>query len=105
MSPDELKQARKTLSCSVKELAAALEVAPATIVAWERGDEFPTKRYVEHVERLVAAGSASLPRKAKGSDPLEALRDPQVWMIIRKVLAHPRLRAAVEKLCDEYDEP
>jgi transcriptional regulator with XRE-family HTH domain len=105
VSPDELKQARKTLACSVKELAAALDVEPATVMAWERGDQFPTKRYVDRIARLLAEGGASMVRKAKGDDPFEALRDPEVWMIIRKVLAHPKLRGEVAKLCGRYDEP
>jgi transcriptional regulator with XRE-family HTH domain len=105
VSPDELKQARKTLACSVKELAAALDVEPATLMAWERGELFPTKRHVEHIARLVAEGGASIPRKVAGAGPLEALRDPDVWMIVRKLLAHPKLRSEVAKLCEKYDEP
>ena len=104
MSPEELKLARKTLACSVKELAAALEVEPSVIFAWERGEQFPTKRYVDHVHRLLA-DPQSLPRKATGVDPLEVLRDPDVWTMVRKLLAHPRLRAEVARLCEKYDEP
>jgi transcriptional regulator with XRE-family HTH domain len=105
MTPDDVKKARAALKCTAKELAAALEIEPQTVMAWERGDEFPTKKNVDRIEKLVAAGPTSVPRKAKGADPLEALRDPDVWLLIRKLLAHPKLRAEVTKLADKYEEP
>lgn len=105
MTPEEIKTARAALKCTAKELAAALELEAATVMAWERGDEFPTKKHVERIRKLVDAGPTAVPRKAKGGDPLEALRDPDVWLLIRKLLAHPKLRAEVTKLADKYDEP
>lgn len=105
MTPDDIKKARVALKCTAKELAAALELDASTLMAWERGDEFPTKKHVAQIEKLVAAGPASIARKAKGGEPLEALRDPDVWLLIRKLLAHPKLRAEVAKLADKYDEP
>jgi transcriptional regulator with XRE-family HTH domain len=105
MTPDEIKKARTALKCTAKELAAALEIEPATVMAWERGDEFPTKKNVERLAKLVETGPTAVPRKAKGGDPMEALRDPDVWLLIRKLLAHPKLRAEVTKLADKYDEP
>ena len=104
MSPEEIKKARLALKCTAKELAAALEVEPSTVMAWERGEMFPTKQYVEKMQEFAAAGPASIPRKAKGADPLDALRDPEVWGLIRKILAHPKLRTEVQKLADKYED-
>lgn len=105
MTPDEIKKARAALKCTAKELAAALDIETSTVAAWERGDEFPTKKHVAQLEKLVAGGPTAIPRKAKGGDPLEALRDPDVWLLIRKLLAHPKLRAEASRLAEKYDEP
>lgn len=104
MTPEELKTARATLRCTAKELAMALELEPATIMAWERSEQFPTKKYVEKIQLLLAQGPNSIPRKAKGADPLESLRDPDVWALIRKLIAYPKLRTEVAKLAEKYDE-
>lgn len=105
MTPEEVKRARTALKCTAKELAAALGVEPSTIGAWERGELFPTKKHVEELARLVAAGPNAVPRKAKGADPLDALRDPDVWTLLRKLLAHPKLRAEIEKIAEKYEDP
>ena len=105
MTPDELKKARELLKCTAKELAAALELPHATVMSWERGDEFPTKQWVSRIEKLVTEGPSAIPRKAKGTDPLAALHDPDVWLIFRKLLTHPKLRAEVAKLAEKYDDP
>jgi transcriptional regulator with XRE-family HTH domain len=105
MSPEELKDARKKLQCTAKELAAALDVEPALLATWERGDAFPTKKNVDRIQALLAKGKAAFPRKSKADDPFEALRDPDTWMIVRKVLAHPKLRAEVARLAEKYEEP
>lgn len=104
MTPDELKKARLTLKCTAKELSIALGVEPSTVTAWERGDMFPTKQYVEKIQEFLASGPAAIPKKAKGADPLDALRDPEVWALIRKVVAYPRLRAELQKLADKYED-
>ena len=105
MTPEQLKEARVSLKCTAKELAAALDVEGSTIAAWERGDAFPTKRNVERIAALLASGPSSIPRKAKGQDPVEALHDPDVWMLIRKLLVHPKLRAECTKSAAKYDDP
>lgn len=104
MTPEEIKKARQTLKCTAKELATALEVEPATVMGWERGEMFPTKQYVDRMQEFLTAGPSAIPKKAKGADPLEALRDPDVWALIRKIVAHPKLRAEVQKLADKYEE-
>lgn len=104
MNADDVKQARKTLKCTAKELAAALEVEPSLVSAWELGEQFPTKKNVEQMKALVEAGPTAIPRKARGPDPFEVLRDPDTWLLIRKILAHPKLRAEVAKIADKYED-
>ena len=104
MTPEEIKKARLALKCTAKELATALEVEPATVMAWERGEMFPTKQYVDKMQEFLASGPVAIPKKAKGADPLDALRDPDVWALIRKIVAHPKLRTEVQKLADKYED-
>ncbi|HLK37962.1 MAG TPA: helix-turn-helix domain-containing protein [Polyangiaceae bacterium] len=106
MTPDEIKALRKELGCTAKELAAALGLEQATVMAWEKADLFPTKAYVDRMNELRAKGPGSVPRKAKaGADPIKALTDPQVWELLRKIAAHKRLRDEVVKLADKYPDP
>jgi transcriptional regulator with XRE-family HTH domain len=106
VTPDELKALRKELSCTAKELAGALGVDQATVMAWEKADLFPTRAYVDRMEELRAKGPGAVPRKAKGTvDPIKSLNDPQVWEILRKIAAHKKLRDEVAKLADKYPDP
>ena len=69
MSPEDLKNLRAELDCTAKELATALDVEQETILAWERGELFPTKRFVTKMEALrrardsVAAGARRTRRR------------------------------------------
>jgi DNA-binding transcriptional regulator YiaG len=76
VTPDALKALRKDLGCTAKELAAALALDQATVLAWERGDLFPTKRYVDAMEALAKKGPGAIPKKSKGGDPMKTLTDP-----------------------------
>jgi transcriptional regulator with XRE-family HTH domain len=105
MSPDALKALRKELGCTARELAMALELEQATVLAWERGDLFPTKKYVDKMEELRAKGPGAVPKKMKGDDPMKALTDPQVWLLLRKIAAHKKLRDQVAKLAATYPDP
>lgn len=107
MNADEIKRLRADLACSVGELAAAMGVETRLVLAWESGDEFPTKKYSDKLRKLGEAGPTAIPRKsrAKGEDPLVALSDPRIWTILRKLLAHPPLRTEVERLAEKYDDP
>ncbi len=105
MSPEELKSLRKELSCTAKELAAALDLEQSTILAWEKGELFPTKQYVDAMEALRAKGPGAIPRKSKGENPVKALADPQVWELLRKIAAHKKLRDEVAKLAAKYSDP
>jgi transcriptional regulator with XRE-family HTH domain len=105
MTPDEIKALRKELACTAKELAGALGVEQATVLAWEKAELFPTRAYVEQMSVLRAKGPASIPKKAKGADPVKSLADPQVWELLRKIAAHKKLRDEVAKLAEKYPDP
>jgi len=105
VSPDELKALRKELSCTAKELAAALDLEQSTVLAWERGELFPTKQYIDAMEALRARGPGAIPRKSKGDNPVKALADPQTWELLRKIAAHKKLRDEVAKLAAKYSDP
>jgi transcriptional regulator with XRE-family HTH domain len=106
VSPDEIKALRKELACTAKELAAALGVDQATVLAWEKAERFPTKVYVDQMNELRAKGGGAVPRKAKaGADPVKVLADPLLWELVRKLAAHKKLRDDVAKLAEKYPDP
>ena len=105
MTPDEIKALRKELTCTAKELAGALGIEQATVLAWEKGDLFPTKAFVDKMVQLRSRGPASIPKKAKGAEPMKVLADPALWALVRKLVAHKKLRDEVVKLAAPYDDP
>ncbi len=105
MTPDDLKALRKELACTAKELAGALGLEQATVLAWEKGDLFPTKPFIDKMEALRAKGPGAIPKKAKGGDPMKQLGDPLVWELVRKMLVHKKLRDEVAKLAASYPDP
>jgi DNA-binding transcriptional regulator YiaG len=105
VSPDEIKALRKELVCTAKELAQALGIEQATVLAWEKGDLFPTKAFVDKMETLRSRGPAAIPKKAKGADPMKVLADPSLWELVRKIVAHKKLRDEVVKLAGAYADP
>lgn len=105
MIPEDIKALRKELVCTARELAAALGVDQATVLAWEKGDLFPTKASVLKMAELRARGPAAIPKKAKGADPMTVLADPALWEVVRKVVAHKKLRDDVAKLAAGYPDP
>ncbi len=107
MTPDELKALRKHLSCTAKELALALDLEQAEVLAWEKGERFPTKQYVSKMEALRAKGPTAIVRKprAGGSDPIKMLADPMLWLLLRKLAAHKKLREDVAALAAPYADP
>lgn len=74
-------------------------------MAWERGELFPTKKYVDKMEALRVKGPSAIPKKSKGDNPVKALADPSLWMLVRKLAAHKRLRDEVVKLSASYADP
>jgi transcriptional regulator with XRE-family HTH domain len=110
VSPEELKQLRKELSCTAKELALTLGIEPKEIAAWEAGELFPTKRYVGELAELRKKGSGAIVRVAKGKAAggktgMARLADPKLWEILRKLAEHPVLFDQVSKLADAYGDP
>lgn len=105
MTPDDIKALRKDLACTAKELAQALGIEQATVLAWEKGELFPTKPIIDKMEALRARGPAAIPKKAKGADPLKVLADPALWEVMRKIVAHKKLRDEVIKLAGAYPDP
>jgi transcriptional regulator with XRE-family HTH domain len=107
VTPEEIKEARKELSCTAKELAGALGVDQATVLAWEKAELFPTKAFVDRIAELRAKGPGAIPRKTKGAgaDPVKSLADPKVWELLRKIAAHKKLRDEVAKLAERYPDP
>jgi transcriptional regulator with XRE-family HTH domain len=105
VTPDEIKALRADLKCTAKELALALDLEQSTVMAWERGELFPTKHVIDRMEVLRAKGPGSIPRKSKGGNPVVALKDPMVWELLRKIAAHKKLRDEVTKLAEKYADP
>lgn len=109
MSPDEIKALRKELGCTARELATALGIEQQTVLAWEREELFPTKHFCEAMADLRKKGPSAIPKKprkkAAPMTPMAALADPETWRLVRKLIAHAELRAAVEKMAEAYDDP
>ncbi len=105
MTPDELKALRKDLGCTAKELAGALDLEQKTVLAWEKGELFPTKPFIDKMNALRAKGPSAIPRKARGPEPMKVLSDPALWLLVRKLVANKKLRDEVTKLAGAYDDP
>ena len=107
MLPEEIKALRAELKCTAKELAGALSLEQKVVMAWESGELFPTKKNVEAMHALRAKGPSAIPKKPKGKDPapLAVLADPALWTVLRKLLAHRKLRDEVVKLAADYGDP
>ena len=105
MTPDELKALRKDLACTAKELAQAIGIEQATVLAWEKGELFPTKPFIDKMNALRAKGPAAIPKKARGDAPMKVLADPALWELVRKLVANKKLRDEVVKLAAAYPDP
>ncbi len=110
VSPEELKQLRKELSCTAKELALTLGVEPKEFAAWEAGELFPTKRYVGELESLRKKGASAIVRAPKGKTGaakvgMARLADAKLWELVRKLAEHPALFDQVAKLAETYPDP
>jgi transcriptional regulator with XRE-family HTH domain len=95
VSPEQIKELRKELTCTAKELAAALNVDHKEVMAWESGELFPTKRFVLQMETLRKKGASAIPRtprgKANAVTGVARLADPKLWEIVQKLVTHPAL--------------
>lgn len=107
LSPDEIKSLRTTLGCSTRELGDAIGVEQKTVIEWEAGNLFPTKKYVDRMAALKEKGPGSVPKKARGAapPPMRVLSDPAIWELVRKLVVHKKLRDEVAKLAAAYPDP
>ncbi len=108
MKAADIRAIRKELGCTAKELASALGVEPEVLTAWEQGEAFATKQWIDRLEKLRAAGPSSIarrPRKGQAKSPMERLADPAIWSVVRKLLQHPELFAEVSRLAERFDDP
>ena len=107
MKPEDIKALRSELKCTAKELAGALGIEQSTVMAWESGELFPTKKFCDQMEGLRAKGPGAIPKKPKGAQvsPMKALTDPALWELIRKLAAHKKLRDEAIKLAASYPDP
>lgn len=117
MTGDEIKALRRALDLTARKLGEALGVDQATVLAWEREELFPTKRYVEAMCALAKTGEEGMREGGasekeetgeegrRGPAPWSALADPGVWRLFRKLVAYPELRAEVEELARKYADP
>ncbi|MCB9588669.1 MAG: XRE family transcriptional regulator [Polyangiaceae bacterium] len=109
MSPEDIKQLRKDLGCTARELAETLGLEQKEVLAWEDGELFPTKRWVSAMQRLRQEGPSAIKKKprgkAKGATGMARLHDAELWAIVRKLLAHPQLFERVKALAADFDDP
>ncbi len=106
MAPDDIKQLRKELGCTARDLATTLGLEQKEVLAWEAGELFPTKRYVDQMESLRAKGPGAVLKTTKGKAvaPTDRLSDPAFWAVVKKLLLHPPLYEQVSKLAEKYGD-
>ncbi|MFO0658640.1 MAG: helix-turn-helix transcriptional regulator [Polyangiaceae bacterium] len=107
MSPEDIKALRTELKCTARDLATALGIDQGTVMKWETGELFPTKKHCDQMAELRAKGPSAIPKKAKGANPspMKVLADPTLWELVRKLAAHKKLRDEVVKLAASYTDP
>jgi transcriptional regulator with XRE-family HTH domain len=105
MTGADIKKLRDGLGCSMGDLAKAVGVDVRTVVAWESGDLFPTKRHSAKLEALRRAGPEAARAKKTAPSGTALLDEPRLWTVFRKLLAHPELFAKVEELAEKYPNP
>jgi DNA-binding transcriptional regulator YiaG len=106
VTPDDIKQLRKELGCTARDLATTLGLEQREVLAWEAGELFPTKRYVDQMKALREKGPSAILKSAKGKAvaPTDRLSDPAFWAIVKKLALHPALYDQVSKLADKFDD-
>ena len=102
MIADDIKALRKELGITQRALAEALKVEVGEVRAWEAAEGFATKAHCEAMARLHTNPP---PKPTKNPSPMQLLADPKFMMLVRKLLAHSKLRAETEKLAAEHPDP
>ena len=102
MTADDIKALRKELGITQRALSEALKVEVTEVRAWEAAEAFPTKAHCEAMARLRTNPP---PKPTKNPSPMQLLGDPKFMLLVRKLLAHPKLRADAEKLAADLPDP
>jgi len=105
VSPEEIKQLRKELKLTARQLADAIKAEAEDVWAWESGERFPTKRHVTRMVALQKKGAAPAPKRDVPAVGLDKLADPNLWLLVRKLVGHPELFAKVSELAKAYPDP
>lgn len=103
MSPDDIRSLRSELNLTQRALAEALRLDVAQVRRWETEEEFPTKAQCEAMEAVRKNPPPKVPKR--GATPMQVLGDPKFFALLRKLIAHPKLRAEVDRLAAEYPDP
>src|SRR5690606_2423500 len=88
VSPEEIKQLRKELKLTARQLADAIKAEAEDVWAWESGERFPTKRHVTRMVALQKKGAAPAPKRDVPAGGLDKLADPNLWLLVRKLVGH-----------------
>jgi transcriptional regulator with XRE-family HTH domain len=106
VTPDDIKVLRKELGCTARDLATTLGIEQKEVLAWEAGELFPTKRFVERMNALREKGPSAVLKTAKGKAvaPTDRVSDPAFWAIVKKLMLHPALYDQVSKLAEQFDD-
>jgi len=106
VTPDDIKLLRKELGCTARDLATTLGIEQKEVLAWEAGELFPTKRFVDQMKALRAKGPGAVFKTTKGKAvaPTDRVSDPAFWAIVKKLLLHPPLYEQVSKLAETYGD-
>lgn len=105
MHSEDIKRIRESLACSLGDLAAAVGVEVKTLLAWESGDRFPTKRHADRLRALEKEGPSAIKRSRPKKAPSgpELIGDARFWTVVRKLATNPEFFGKVEKLAGEYE--
>jgi transcriptional regulator with XRE-family HTH domain len=104
MSPEDIRTLRNDLALTQRQLAEALKIDVDLVRRWEREEEFPTR---DHCQAMAKLRTSPPPKSHKGANltPMQVLGDPKFFTLLRKLVAHPKLRGEVERLAAEYPDP
>jgi len=106
MQPEDVKRIRDGLACSLGELAAAVGVDVKTLLKWESGDQFPTKRHADRLLALEKEGPTAIKKRRTKNPPAgpDLLGEPRFWNVVRILAMHPDFFAEVEKNARKYED-
>jgi transcriptional regulator with XRE-family HTH domain len=104
MTSDDIRALRKELGLTQRKLAEALKIEVEIVREWERDDHFPTKAHCLAMEAL-RRGTQTRTLPSRPPTPMQLLADPEFFILVRKLIGHPKLRADVARLAIDYPDP